>query len=1201
MVPNYRLSTREAKLGLDVSSLRCDASSSNYVETEESSVRFCVGTILLVGWMICTFLPSRLSGQTIEDPVPRDQVIDAGTLPFKAKLYFEDENGNLVLYPMIPLEELTRLQQMKSTEGDFQFSQVQISANVAGEVAVVEGQFQVRLGKNAGFADVPLKFGTCQLGLAPPLVDRQGDEELRSRLVATKNGYRWQLIAGSGIGAEAKPSYGITLTGKSKISQVGARRSLRLSLPQKSCQVTILLPADAIDVRLSDEDVVDKSQQLDDGLEVTVLSRGGDFNISWKSNKAASRFASVEAESNTTFEIGDPQTAWSATTTLTLRWYGDNPTETFQLSLPPGARWLSPPQYEFDRLQVTRIDGPEGGEIGRPEVYNLQNIDSEQFKTELELEWELLPVFSPTRASGQQAKIALPVINGVDAHRGRIDCNCPAEYLVRYDASGSEQFIQQTQITDPFAWQQLQFRFSQEELGLSLTFRKEDALPTVRPLYHVVVEGNKLVMTAWLDCSFSSNQRAPSLGMDFGPWIPQENTATSFAPDGDFTAEGELLQVESRGDNTYRIKQSQIDRASYEANRRVRRLWKITAEREWRTEDAELKFSIPSIIRGEGSENANHGSGTLLVTSQEQILVHWQETSSQGLLADSFDQELLKYVPSESTRKPLAFRFQNSGERPTWSGNVELLPQTFSLQESVRLGVTEGKVAVQHEFDLRIANIALDRPRIALPVLIQGEGTTPRAGGFTDLDNESVAFYVDEMLTSASLVDTLSAESMSERLDDPDLLEMPEVRWDIYELSSAIGLEREVRMQIAYDAVRLASSSPLKDVSDLRIPLARLVEPKELARHERVVSAESASDTFSVDVGAGKSPAWRLLTTDSVSTSADLASVNIRLAPNEARTQSELLVSNTWLQSIVSQEGRQDRFVALLRTSNSEVRIRLNEKVNLRPNAWRVAIDGKEVRDAYIPADDIFVIPVVDSTLDEQHSIELIYTVNDNLENWSISGVDVIVPEVLGSEVNGRFFWQIATPRTQHLVWFPSSLLAEWDWSWNGLWWGRENSRDEQSLLAFMTLDELRLPASSNQYLLSGELPSKELKIWILPRFLLWFPVGLCAIVLATGVLNFESIRHPAFFMGLAFFIGAVAMMFPDLGFLFGQTAIVSLGLVALVFVTHAAIESRMRRRSVFSSRPSPDGSDHLSYGRSNTQLSDYSVESEATAVGESP
>lgn len=56
-----------------------------------------------------------------------------------------------------------------------------------------------------------------------------------------------------------------------------------------------------------------------------------------------------------------------------------------------------------------------------------------------------------------------------------------------------------------------------------------------------------------------------------------------------------------------------------------------------------------------------------------------------------------------------------------------------------------------------------------------------------------------------------------------------------------------------------------------------------------------------------------------------------------------------------------------------------------------------------------------------------------------------------------------------------------------------------------------------------------------------------------------------------------------------GQTALLSVGLVALVWVSQAAVDSRVRRRSVFAARPSTyiDRSDHHSLAQRTTYVGD--------------
>jgi hypothetical protein len=120
-------------------------------------------------------------------------------------------------------------------------------------------------------------------------------------------------------------------------------------------------------------------------------------------------------------------------------------------------------------------------------------------------------------------------------------------------------------------------------------------------------------------------------------------------------------------------------------------------------------------------------------------------------------------------------------------------------------------------------------------------------------------------------------------------------------------------------------------------------------------------------------------------------------------------------------------------------------------------------------------------------------------------------------------------------------------------------------------------------YLMSGQYPREPFQVLIVARYLLWFPIGGIAILIATLVANFQACRSPFAGILLAFILAGVAITFPDLGVMLGQAAGVAMALVFLVFVTHAAIESRVRRRSVFTARSTSqfEGSERLTASQS--------------------
>jgi len=121
----------------------------------------------------------------------------------------------------------------------------------------------------------------------------------------------------------------------------------------------------------------------------------------------------------------------------------------------------------------------------------------------------------------------------------------------------------------------------------------------------------------------------------------------------------------------------------------------------------------------------------------------------------------------------------------------------------------------------------------------------------------------------------------------------------------------------------------------------------------------------------------------------------------------------------------------------------------------------------------------------------------------------------------------------------------------------------------------------------------------VLSRFALWFPMGLLAIVSSVLVLSFRFLRNSVVAIVLAGIIASLTMIWPDLGVLFGQTALLAMGLVVLIFLTQAAIEVRVRRRSVFTTRPSNyiDGSEQYSVGRTSRLPALTAIRTESSVI----
>src|SRR5690606_376542 len=175
--------------------------------------------------------------------------------------------------------------------------------------------------------------------------------------------------------------------------------------------------------------------------------------LTWREKGTLERVAAIEAESSTTFEIIDPQQPWSATTSLSVRSYGNETNSRFHITLPPGAQWIKYPNPEFDRYRISTIDpndaDPNDADPQTPDADPVRNamrpqrLLVEQIEpstseiVELAFEWEWLPE-SADGSGTTHVSMPAPTVSDVDTHQGTIDCIFPSSYsAVFHEGTGA--------------------------------------------------------------------------------------------------------------------------------------------------------------------------------------------------------------------------------------------------------------------------------------------------------------------------------------------------------------------------------------------------------------------------------------------------------------------------------------------------------------------------------------------------------------------------------------------------------------------------------------------------------------------------------------------------------------------------------------------------------------------------------------------
>lgn len=1101
-------------------------------------------------------------------------VIEGGVLKTQARLWFPDEDGRPVLVPDSSLEEMYRLRAERSGGADgasqwnFETFDVTIDAtDVNSRVAMVGVDIEVRRGATKRTTTIPLRLNSLRLS-EPPTIEKSDDQAFRP----TADGYAWRL----GANSDASPK--LALRGKTVVSRDGDRRLMTITLPMTQARILLRLPDSVSDVRTRDPNDVIEPQKAEGYTAVTILSVGGDVELSWSIGDSQTQLAAVEARTETTFDIRDPSQVWTAETNVDLRWYGVQAGRNISIALPAGARLRSLPSYDFELFNISsRFDGSGNDAI---EVLEIDNYDIEQAPTlPLQLQWEWMPSVEE-REGDSVVSVSCLNIDGVDLHRGKIDCVLQAQYNVALQTSDQITLISQSRNDNQKI---LSFEFDSQEYNLELNVRREQSVAIVRPTYHVKVDDNKLTLTGWLECSFDAKQPNRSIGIEIPNWILQENNVRAL-PRGESSGEaGEVIQVRASENSvgSYTLTRLESATPTFGDVSRIEETWRFVAQREIDTGDG-LEIQVPEIVRdhSDGSRTRETGSGILLLTSAENLLL--RTDSGLALLEDSYSEEYQKFGLSRDGRTPKVFRFQSAENIPFWAGTAQRLPQQIVASDHTAIRVLPDVIEVQRNYDLQIENTALAELRFSVPA---------------DVSQPPIAYVNDSLATVeriASAGDPSSSEASmalgkrgapNYRLRAPaNLLGSHQVR---------IRMEVPWRLEDEKDggpndsdqssATEASGNSRSSDSGRIEVQLPELSLPESAAMTTSTWQLQSPGSLMVRPVDSSfemlldrpangaadnpqptKSPKWLL----------PEATDRIGLAIAQKNNQRGVRIRSAWLQTAITRVHRRDRFVTDVETPNGQLRLTLPKFID----DLDVIVNGESVADQrYDYASDVLVIDFDASSANdaESHLVEVSYFLQEDL-SW-LNRLRMDPPQIEGAQRIQEFQWELLTPNTQHILGCPDQLTSNWQWAWERVWWHRQspNMDFEEELGA---TKQPKLPPSMNRYVMSGNRLDTDVSVVIVSRFALWFPVGLLSILITYCLLNFSVCRRPPAMLGYAGALATVALVFPDFSMLVGQTTLIALSVVGLLWMTQIAVDARVRRRSVFNSRSISPSQDSRTY-----------------------
>jgi hypothetical protein len=429
-----------------------------------------------------------------------------------------------------------------------------------------------------------------------------------------------------------------------------------------------------------------------------------------------------------------------------------------------------------------------------------------------------------------------------------------------------------------------------------------------------------------------------------------------------------------------------------------------------------------------------------------------------------------------------------------------------------------------------------------------------------------IGFPVERDLDRSVQDATISIDNRQVALEwlEPVVGQTESLRWAKFSVPE-VSADASNRLDFLIEA-QYTSKQPLllqaEDETLLDLGLARL---SSLRDQEQVILDLAqlrlrSTDVFKVSAFEG--------TNDGVyELDPDQSRFKLTAARRANRSKSPLRLDAEWVQTIVNALEQRDRYVARFQTDQRVVRIPASLAL-IRDAEWM--LDGKRAtvrQDSESEGFATVAIPETsEPTASTNHVLE-VFTTQTAPKGW-FRRVQPIGPRLQPNPSSAPLIWQIIVPRTEHLISSTKNALPMYQWRWRDLFFRRVGQSDQEEIeVRIGATPQPVLAQQVNQYDLTSVASTQPLEAIFVPSALIWLPVSMVVLALATVLRDSRWIRWPWFwavFLGAFFVFSQFAW---DISLLVLQAAIGAVGLAVLYGLARWAVDRRARRRSIFVSR----------------------------------
>lgn len=475
---------------------------------------------------------------------------------------------------------------------------------------------------------------------------------------------------------------------------------------------------------------------------------------------------------------------------------------------------------------------------------------------------------------------------------------------------------------------------------------------------------------------------------------------------------------------------------------------------------------------------------------------------------------------SKGQQKPLYYLV--TGDRPVFAAELRVLKRHIAVAVAGHIAMADGTAAVRQKFSYFIHHEPAGRLKLLIPRRLTAPGR--------------MSIVCDGMPLTPSIVDkdAIGGDPLAE-VAATVILPEPKIGECELLLSYSTAFDEPSAEQPAVATIPLAMPAD-GDLTgnELAINTSRSIDPRLL------------NEGWSEADGGDRQGDLRL-TADSRRYSLDID------LHSRGGTADEIVVDRVWMQTRFDADSRQDRAVFRLNTDQSEIEAILPAGAAIEQAA--VLVNGLPVRPR-ISGKNRLLIPLGSRGDTSRATIELRCHFPGARPPRGALKIDL--PRLAKKAWIRRAYWQLVLPPNEHLISSPSGWTGEYDWRFNGTFWGREQSIDQTELETWAgAAAGFENLGRANRYLFSaiGAPPPANMRTADRTWIVLW--ASAAALIGGLLLIHVPFFRRPWLLFASGVSLLAAGFIAPEPTLLAAQAAAIGLALALLAGLMQRGVRGR--------------------------------------------